>query len=101
MTYSPLLQMLYLVRMLNTGPTSANTIAQGLQVSDSSVKRLIAEARSMGAEIRSYRSGEHHLYELRNPAHVMPTTRRWIDLEERQSLLSSAPAVSPHSVSEK
>lgn len=87
MTPSPLLQALYIVRMLNTSPTSARMLAEGLGVSDSSVKRLIADARGMGADIRSYRSGGLHFYELRNPERVMPTVLLWIDLEERRTLV--------------
>jgi hypothetical protein len=87
MSASPLLETLRIVEALSLAPASVDALAAHISASTVTVKRYIAEARLLGADIRSTRCGKLWLYELRNPEHVMAKTLRWIELEESRNLL--------------
>lgn len=86
MTVNPLLQILRMIETLSRTASSAETLCKQLNASPATVKRYLNEARELGADIRSVRSGPSWLYELRNAETVMPRTMRWIDLEEKRDL---------------
>lgn len=86
MAASPLLETLRIVEALSLAPASVDALAAHISASTVTVKRYIAEARVLGADIRSTRFGKLWLYELRNPEHVMPRTLRWIELEQSRTL---------------
>lgn len=87
MTVNPLLQTLRLIDKLSRSPASAETLGMHLHASPSTLKRYVAEARVLGADIRSVRAAGGWLYELRNADSVMTRTKTWMDLEQKRSLI--------------
>lgn len=91
MTVNPLLQTLRMIEALSRADSSAETLSLYLDASPATVKRYLNEARELGADIRSVRSGACWLYELRNASSVMPRTVLWIELEQKRDLRASPP----------
>lgn len=85
---NPLLQTLRIIETLSRTDATTETLCKQFDASSATVKRYLAEARDLGADIRSVRSGASWLYELRNADSVMPRTLRWIELEEKRDLRS-------------
>lgn len=87
MSTRPLLDTLRIVEALSHESFPLDALASLVEASPITVKRYIAEARILGADIRATRRGSFWLYELRNPEHVMPRTLRWIELETSRNLV--------------
>lgn len=86
MIHNPLLQVLRLVETLSRFDANSETLGRQLDASPATVKRFIAEARLLGADIRSVRMNGGWVYELRNASSVMTRVNQWIDLEEKRDL---------------
>lgn len=85
---NPLLITLEIVDTLHRyGECSSITLETMHSVSPASLKRHLAEARLLGADIESLRAGKGWVYQLKNGSAVMPLCKIWIDLERSRSLL--------------
>lgn len=81
MKHNPLLVTLKMIERLSHGQQSAAALGAEFGLSPVSVKRHIAEARVLGAAVRSVRAAGGWVYELQDAARVIERTRRWIELE--------------------
>lgn len=86
MISNPLLHCLRLIETLSRFDANAETLGRQLDVSPATVKRYVAEARVLGADICSVRMNGGWVYELRNAEQVATRLRQWIDLEEKRDL---------------
>ena len=86
---NPLLQTLQVVFLLSRGPTSLKIISEQFDLGPATVKRYLADARLLGADIVSARVGGVFVYELRNWQAIKVLTLRWLELEQNRSLLMS------------
>lgn len=86
MTPNPLLQTLRMIETLSRADANAETLGRQLEASPATVKRYLAEARLLGADIFSVRMNGGWVYELRNAKAVMKRVLQWIDLEEKRDL---------------
>ena len=87
---NPLLLTLKITQMIvNSGECSAEFLATHLGISDRTLKRHIAAARHLGADIKPFRAGRHWIYECTNRDDLLRSGKlqRWIDLEESRSLI--------------
>jgi len=84
-----MLKTLEIIDTLNHyGPCSAATLMTMHTVSVATLKRHIAEARLLGADVASVKVGASWSFELLNGPKVMPLCKRWIELERGRTLLS-------------
>ena len=88
MTRNPLLKTLRLIEILSVHHANSETLGCHLNISTATVKSHLAKARSLGADILSVREIDGWRYELRNGNSVMARVRLWIDLEEKQDLVT-------------
>lgn len=70
------------------GGKSAKLLCSLHSISLATLKRHIAEARHLGAQIESYRSKNESLYRLNNWDACSARVTTWIDLMEHDSVLS-------------
>lgn len=87
---NPLLLTLKITQMIvNSGECSAEFLSTYLDISDRTLKRHIAAARHLGADIKPFRAGRHWIYECVNAAELKKSGKlaRWIELEETRSLV--------------
>jgi len=84
---SELLQILELVRCIQTRPTSARDLCAFADCSLSTLSRRLAEAARLGAHVESIKVGKRWVYHLGNAAQVGPRLDRWIELERARSLV--------------
>jgi hypothetical protein len=83
-----MLKTLEIIDTLNYyGACSSATLETMHSVSVATLKRHVAEARLLGADIASGRVGSVWMFELKNGSVVMPLCTKWIDLERRRSLI--------------
>ena len=86
---NPLLTTLQIIQELGqNGPKPTNILMLIGEISDASVKRYVAEARTMGADITVVSSHEGHRYTLNNWSEVQEKTNQWIELEISRELRS-------------
>lgn len=88
MNVNPLLQTLRLIETLSRFDATSETLGRQLDASPATVKRYLAEARLLGADICSVRLEGGWVYELRNSKAVLKRLRLWIDLEEKRDLVA-------------
>jgi len=82
------LNTLIIVRRLGEiGPAPVGSIAAYLGVGPATVKRYIATARHMGADIVSVRAGGVFSFELRNWPACKTIVLKWIALEEARTFV--------------
>ena len=84
---SELLKSLQLVKVLSSGPRGAAFLRELLGVSNATLNRHIAEARNLGAQIKAVQAGRVWTYHLENWPACQKTVDRWIDLEERRTIV--------------
>lgn len=84
---SELLKTLRVVKMLSEADATAQALQDSLGVSVATLNRHISDARNMGAQIVAVQTRRAWQYCLKNPDLVMPTVTRWIELEEKRSLV--------------
>ena len=86
---NPLLTTLYVIRSIGTWRPTAAWLTDHYEISDRTLKRHLAEAQQLGAELRPVKlnDGRYH-WECANWERLEATGRldRWIDLEETRSL---------------
>lgn len=86
---NPLLTTLEIVAALGDSPMTAVELqAQFGDMSIATLKRHIAEARLLGADIESVKSGKSWNYHLNNKADVRVRLARWLELERSRDLTS-------------
>ena len=68
------------------GPTPAYVLQQTQGISAATLKRYIKDARLLGAEIESYRSGQTWAYRLINLDQITARLDTWIELEQKRDL---------------
>ena len=83
---NPLLITLQLIEALGRYDAGTETLGRQLDLSPATVKRYIADARLLGADIVSARVSGLWVYELRNWPSIKARTLRWIELEETRNL---------------
>lgn len=84
-----LLTTLEIIAALGDAPaTVAELQAQFGDMSIATLKRHIAEARLLGADIASLKSGKSWNYQLNNKADIRVRLARWIELERTRDLTS-------------
>jgi len=84
---NPLLLTLEIIEALGFDDISLDALTVGFELAPATVKRYLAEARLLGADIVSSRVGGVWVYELRNWPAIKARTLRWIELEKTRSLL--------------
>ncbi len=77
---------LELVESLLAGRISLDAICTRFNISSATAKRLIADARELGAKIESVRTEHGSVYELRNEADIADRLEVWLEFERAQSL---------------
>lgn len=83
---NPLLSTLEIILQLGKIPTSTIDLMAQFAVSQACVKRYIADARVLGADIVSVKSKGVSRYELRNWSAICRRTQRWAQLERERDL---------------
>lgn len=92
-----LLTTLHIIKRLAITPTSAADLMQEHSISLPTVKRLIAEARHLGAVIQSRKAGTGFVYRLDNPQAIEVRLHRWLELETVRNLTpETKPEVQHH-----
>lgn len=87
---SPLLTTLNIISLLcDHSYSSAELQRRNENMSIATLKRHIAEARSLGAKIESIKSGSTWCYHLKNKDAVLTRLNRWIELENSKDLTIS------------
>lgn len=81
-----LLTTLEIISVLTRDTASASELQATFGISIATLKRHIAEARSLGADILSIKSGTTWTYVLQNSAQVRTRLNRWIELERTRDL---------------
>ena len=84
---SELLKTLLIVKSLSTGDKDQATLRAELDVSPATFNRYLAEARHLGAQITAYQSGRKWFYKLENWAACEYIVTKWIELEEKRSIV--------------
>lgn len=79
-----------MMRDLAHEPLSTADLMSRYDVTERTVKRMIAEARHLGADIGSERRGRRYVWRVRNWPAIERITTRWIELEERRDLRAGA-----------
>ena len=84
---NPLLTTLEIIAALGDRPsTAAELQAQFGAISIATLKRHINEARQLGADIQSVKSGKFWCYQLNNEKDVRVRLARWLELEKSRDL---------------
>jgi predicted DNA-binding transcriptional regulator YafY len=84
------LETLLMIKTLSEyGDCSAATLQTMGKISPATLKRYIADARHLGANIVSIRSPAGVAYSLLNKAMVQPRLASWIELEQTRDLRES------------
>lgn len=85
---NPLLTTLYLIRECEN-PATAEELRERLDVSDRTLKRMIVEAKELGADLQSCRIEGGYYWVCRNWDQLQRRglLARWIELEESRSLV--------------
>lgn len=81
-----LLTTLEIISSLSRSPSTAAELQALFQISIATLKRHLAEARDLGADIESIKVGKASTYHLRNAAQVSKRLDRWIELERARDL---------------
>jgi predicted DNA-binding transcriptional regulator YafY len=81
------LVILEIVEMLGEKNTSVSEIQEKFDISFPTIRRHIAEARHLGADIESIRQGAGWVYKLKNWPACQKIVTRWIELERNRSFL--------------
>lgn len=89
-----LLTTLEIISVLSRRPMAAAELQSLFPVSIATLKRHLAEARELGANIESIKLGKSSTYVLRNAPQVAARLERWIELEKARNLTS--PDVNDH-----
>lgn len=84
---NPHLTTLEIVETLSRFDADLQTIENQFSIGPATVKRYIAEARHLGADIVSVKTGSTWRYHLVNWAACKKITLRWIELEKARSLV--------------
>lgn len=79
---------LQIVEFLNDGPQSSAVLEARYGIGVATLKRHIAEARHLGADIVSRRDGKGWKFHLQNGPAVITLCRRWLELEHARTLVS-------------
>lgn len=85
-----LLNTLKLIKVINCGYRKAEWLADYFNVSDRTLKRMIAEARELGAELKAERTIEGGYWWYCRNWNVIDERgllERWIELEESRSVV--------------
>ena len=85
---NPLLTTLRIVRDIAEHAYSTAELCEKHGASDRQMKRYIAEARHLGANLQSTRVEGRYVWSCPNYADLT-NLKKWIDLEERRSLIGS------------
>ena len=88
---NPLLITLEILVTLAKMPTSTSELMTKFGISQAGVKRHIAEARLIGADIVSVKSTGVSRYELRNWPAISRRTEMWAQLERERDLREAPP----------
>lgn len=84
---NPLLTTLEIVAALCARPSSAAELQAAFgNIGIATLKRHIAEARLLGADIESVKNGKASLYQVNNPDAIQARLQRWIELEKTRDL---------------
>lgn len=83
-----LLTTLEIISILSHRPSTAAELQSFYPISIATLKRHLAEARHLGADIESVKSGKTSTYHLRNADQVSKRLQRWIELERSRDLIS-------------
>lgn len=86
---NPLLTTLHIIRSIGTWRPTATWLTDHYEISDRTLKRHLAEAQQLGADLRSVKRNDgHYHWECTNWERLEATGRltRWIELEESRSL---------------
>lgn len=67
---------------------TSNALCEKFGISLATLKRYITEARHLGAAIESYRKGNASYYRLKNWTACKERVNTWINLIEKDSVLS-------------
>jgi len=85
---NPLLTTLEIVASLADHPASAADLqARFGGISLATLKRHLSEARTLGAQVSSFKSGKAWSYRLDNYEDIRARLHRWIDLEQTRNLV--------------
>lgn len=89
-------KVLNLVNAIASGPTTTQSLMVRFEAGDRTIKRWIAEARGLGAQIRARRieineegrlTGPYY-WEVENLDEIQPRLERWVSLETTASLVA-------------
>jgi biotin operon repressor len=83
---NPLLDTLEIIESLSVGNMTGPELSAKFDLSPATLKRSIAEARLIGAEILSVKKGPVWSYHLFNWGDCRERCLRWIELEKARSL---------------
>lgn len=83
---NPLLTTLEIIQAIGTESASAAELQTRFGISIATLKRHIGEARLLGADIESARTGNRWMYQLKNNDSVRARVKQWIDLERNRDL---------------
>jgi hypothetical protein len=90
---NPFLAMLRVVDSLASADRTAPELMEQHGITGITLKRYIAEARGLGAEIVSVKKAGKSYYRLDNYGVIKKRLKRWIELEEQSTLLDFAQGV--------
>jgi DNA-binding transcriptional ArsR family regulator len=82
-----LLEILEIADMLANKNASVTDIQAKFDLSLPTIRRHIAEARHLGADIESIRQGSGWVYTLKNGPQIDVKLKRWLELERNRSLI--------------
>ena len=83
---NPILDTLELIESLSHGNLSLVEISEKFDLSPATAKRTISEARLIGADIVSVKSGPTWRFQLNNWKNCRVLCLRWMELEKARSL---------------
>jgi len=86
---NPLLTTLVIVREIATAQGSMGTadLVDRFGLSERSVKRYIAEARHLGADLQSRRASGRYVWHVDNWEQIRSRLTTWMELEQSRTLL--------------
>jgi hypothetical protein len=90
---NPFLVMLRLVDGLASADRTTAELMEQHGITGITLKRYIADARHLGAEIVSVKKAGKSYYRLDNYGAIKKRLKRWIELEEQNTLLDCAQGV--------
>lgn len=85
-TTNPLLTTLEIIEAIGTESASTSDLQARFEISVATLKRHLAEARLLGADIQSIRTGTSWMYHLKNNDAVRVRVAQWIELERTRDL---------------